>query len=74
MSGSVEKMVLCCAYCGIEAEEDAVIEAYQLHTQVEHGADEVNGMLMEHTSSNGALDYFRCPAGHVGSVRMKRGK
>lgn len=80
-------MVLECA-CGLRPGDDAELGTMQLHSQVEHGTDEVSlnlvaactcGTTMELTETRatggGFKDWFRCPAcGNTGFVRRGPGK
>lgn len=83
MSGSFVRMALQCPLCGHRPPLDSVIEAFQLHCQVEHDTDDVKldlravcecGAAMDytHTEREGPhreRDHFRCVCGKRGAVR-----
>lgn len=85
--GNLNKTLqLQCQHCGWRPPEDAVMEAVQLHCQVEHDTDKVVldlvpvctcGATMEflHSRPNGpgsTKDYFSCPAcGNTGFTKRE---
>lgn len=76
-------MALECKHCDERLREDAVLEAYQLHMQVEHDTDAVElnlvavcrcGATMKFDREVGTLHYYDCPACKGrGSVRKGKG-
>lgn len=83
MSGAVARMALACQQCGERCSDDAVLEAWLLHMQVEHDTDEVKldlvavcrcgaTMVWDELGSRGGKNvYYDCRAcGGRGSVRQ----
>lgn len=82
MSGALARWALECRHCSARLQEDAVLEAYLLHMQVEHDTDAVEVNLVavcrcgatmkpDVPQLDPKLHRFTCPAcGGRGSTRI----